>query len=108
VRRGDVVTVVVQGDYGKPRPAVVIQSDNFAEYPSVTVLPLTLTLFETPLVRVTIAPNAKNGLTKKSQVMIDKAATLPCEKIGGVIGSLGYVEMQEIDRCLAVFLGIAK
>jgi mRNA interferase MazF len=108
MRRGSLVTIAVQGDYGKPRPAVVIQSDNFAEYPSVTVLPLTSTLFETPLVRVTIEPSVENGLTKKSQVMIDKAATLPREKIGGVIGSLGYVEMQEIDRCLAVFLGIAK
>ncbi|MFM2083213.1 MAG: hypothetical protein RLY95_31 [Pseudomonadota bacterium] len=108
MRRGSLVTVAVQGDYGKPRPAVVIQSDNFAEHPSITVLPLTSTLFDTPLVRVTIEPNSDNQLAKKSQVMIDKAATLPREKIGGVIGSLGYVEMQEIDRCLAVFLGIAK
>lgn len=108
MRRGSLVTIAVQGDYGKPRPAVVIQSDNFAEHPSVTVLPLTSTIFDTPLIRVTIEPSGENGLTKKSQVMIDKAATLPREKIGGVIGSLGYVEMQEIDRCLAVFLGIAK
>jgi mRNA interferase MazF len=108
MRRGDLVTVAVQGDFGKPRPAVVIQSNNFAEHPSVTVLPLTSTLFDTPLFRVTLDPNVENRLNKKSQVMIDKAATLPREKIGGVIGSLGYVEMQEIDRCLAVFLGIAK
>jgi mRNA interferase MazF len=108
MRRGSLVTIAVQGDYGKPRPAVVIQSDNFAEHPSVTVLPLTSKLFDTPLVRVTIKPNSDNQLSKKSQVMVDKAATLPREKIGGVIGSLGYVEMQEIDRCLAVFLGIAK
>ncbi len=104
MKRGDLVTVAVQGDYGKPRPALVIQSDNFAEHPSVTVLPLSSTLFDTSLFRVTIAPNAENRLTKKSQAMIDKAATLP----RGKIGSLDYAEMQEIDRCLAVFLGIAK
>ncbi len=108
MKRGDLVTVAAQGDYGKPRPALVIQSDNFAEHPSVTVLPLSSTLFDTPLFRVTIAPNAENRLTKKSQAMIDKATTLPREKIGSVIGNLDYAEMQEIDRCLAVFLGIAK
>ncbi|MDI9335326.1 MAG: type II toxin-antitoxin system PemK/MazF family toxin [Cytophagales bacterium] len=108
MRRGSLVTVAVQGDYGKPRPAVVIQSDNFAEHPSITVLPLTSTLLDTPLVRVTIEPSSENRLTQKSQVMIDKSATLPRGKIGDVIGSLDYVSMQEVDRCLAVFLGIAK
>jgi mRNA-degrading endonuclease toxin of MazEF toxin-antitoxin module len=27
MRRGDVVTVAVSGGYGKPRPAIVVQSD---------------------------------------------------------------------------------
>jgi mRNA interferase MazF len=108
VRRGELVTIVVQGDYGKPRPAVVIQSNNFDQHPSVTVLPITSALFDAPLIRVTLEPNAENGLTKKSQAMVDKAVTISREKIGGAIGNLDYVSMQEIDRCLAVFLGIAK
>jgi mRNA interferase MazF len=108
MRRGSLITIAVQGDYGKPRPAVIIQSDNFNEHPSVTVLPLTSTLFDAPLIRVTIEPSPANQLAKKSQVMIDKAATIPHEKIGNLIGNLDYVSMQEIDRCLAVFLGIAK
>ena len=108
MRRGELVTVVVQGDYGKPRPAVVIQSNNFDQHPSVTVLPITSALFDAPLIRVTLEPNAENGLTKKSQVMIDKAVTISRKKIGAAIGSLDSVSMQEIDRCLAVFLGIAK
>ena len=27
MRRGDILTVAAPGDYGKPRPAVLIQSD---------------------------------------------------------------------------------
>lgn len=29
MKRGDLVTVATSGDYGKPRPALVIQSDAF-------------------------------------------------------------------------------
>lgn len=29
MRRGDIVTIALQGDYGKPRPALIIQSDLF-------------------------------------------------------------------------------
>lgn len=39
--RGDFVTIALQGDFGKPRPALVIQADQFSEHPSVTVLPVT-------------------------------------------------------------------
>ena len=49
MRRGEIVTVAVQGDYGKPRPAVVIQSDWLAETDSVLVCLLTSTVRETPL-----------------------------------------------------------
>jgi mRNA-degrading endonuclease toxin of MazEF toxin-antitoxin module len=27
VTRGDIVTVALQGDHGKPRPALIVQSD---------------------------------------------------------------------------------
>ena len=40
MKRGDLVTVAVSGDYGKPRPALVVQSDLFAELPTVTVVRL--------------------------------------------------------------------
>jgi mRNA interferase MazF len=37
VQRGDFVTVALQGDFGKPRPALVIQADSFADHATVTV-----------------------------------------------------------------------
>jgi mRNA interferase MazF len=107
-RRGDLVTVVVQGDFGKPRPALVLQADQFIEHTSVTVLPVSGTLVAAPLLRVTLAPASENGLLKPSQVMIDKSMTVKRSKIGRIIGRVGADTMVEVERCLAVFLGIAK
>lgn len=108
MNRGDVVTVAVQGDYGKPRPAVVAQADIFNEtHASITVLPLTSSIVDAPLFRLTIDPSRQNGLTRVSQVMIDKTITLPREKVGNVVGQLGDDTMIRISRALAVWLGIA-
>jgi len=106
--RGDFVTVAVQGDFGKPRPALVIQADQFSEHSSVTVLPVTSTLVAAPLLRITVEPSADNGLRKPSQVMVDKAVTIRREKIGKSIGRIDVNALIEIERCLALFLGIAK
>jgi len=72
MKRGDLVTVALPGDYGKPRPAVVIQSDLFDAHPSVTILPVTSELREAPLFCVQVEPTWDNGLRRLSQVMVDK------------------------------------
>ena len=108
IKRGDVVSIATQGDFGKPRPALVIQSDLFSEHPSISVLPVTSFLIDAPLLRITLEPNELNGLKKTSQVMVDKTVTVVREKIGAQIGSIDFATMQEIDRCLAVFLGIVR
>src|ERR1700676_5192220 len=61
VRRGDIVTIVLPGAYGKPRPALVVQSDLFDTLASVTVLPVTSELRTAPLLRISIEPNTDNG-----------------------------------------------
>lgn len=107
-KRGDLVTIAMQGDFGKPRPALVIQADQFAELSSITVLPVSGTLVAAPLLRITIEPSRQNGLQKRSQVMVDKAMTVRREKIGPAIGHIDADVLVEVERCLAVFLGIAK
>jgi mRNA interferase MazF len=107
MKRGDIITIAVKGDYGNPRPALVIQSNLFREHPSVTVLPITSELRNTPIFRIAITPSKGNGLRKQSQVMADKMMTVPREKCGDVFGKLEDTEMLEITRALAVFLGIA-
>ena len=105
-RRGDLITIALQGDYGKPRPALIIQSDLFSEHPSVTILPVTSDLRGTPLFRIPIKPTESNGLRKPSEVMVDKAQTVPREKIGDVFGHMVEEDMLAINRTLAVFLGV--
>jgi mRNA interferase MazF len=103
--RGDVVVVSLPGDYGKPRPALVIQSDLFPEHPSVTVLPITSHLVEAPLLRIEIGP--ESGLKQVSQIQIDKAQTPRRERIGAIIGRVDRATLAAVNRALAVFLGLA-
>lgn len=108
MRRGDFVTIAMQADFGKPRPALVIQADQFSDHASATVLPITSELVAAPLLRVTVQPSAENGLQKSSQVMVDKALTVRRDKVGPTFGCINSDALVEVERCLAVFLGIAK
>ncbi len=105
--RGNLVTVALQGDYGKPRPAVVIQSDLFDGHPSVTVLPLTTELRDTPLFRISVEPSAGNGLRQRSQIMIDKIHTVPRTRLGNTLGKLTDDQQVAVNRSLMLFLGLA-
>ena len=107
MKRGDLVTVSLSGDYGKPRPALVIQSNLFDEHPSVTILPITSEFRDTPLFRITIEASKENGLQKRSQVMVDKTHTVLREKLSKPFGSLDDTSMLAINRAVALFLGFA-
>jgi len=106
MRRGDLVTIALSGDYGKPRPALVVQADAFDGLTSVTVLRVTSELHDWPLFRITIEANEDTGLQKRSQVMVDKAATVPRSRIGQRIGCLDIDRMEDVGTALARFLGL--
>ncbi len=108
MRRGDLVTIAIQGDFGKPRPALVIQADQFGDHTSATVLPITSARVAAPLMRVNVQPNQENGLQMPSQIMVDKAITVLRDKVGPTFGRIDPDVLVEVERCLAVFLGIAK
>jgi mRNA interferase MazF len=106
VRRGDLVTIALSGDYGKPRPALVVQDDAFDALTSVTVLRLTNELHDWPLCRITVEAARGTGLQRRSQVMIDKVATVPRSRIGQRIGRLDGDTMRAVSAALAKFLGL--
>jgi mRNA interferase MazF len=107
MKRGDLVTVALQGDLGKPRPALLIQSDLFSDHPSVAVLPVTSNLQAAPLFRIGIEPDASNGLRQPSQVMVDKMQAVPRLRVGPVFGRVDDATMLAVNRALAVFLALA-
>ena len=108
MQRGDLVTVAAAGDYGKPRPAVIVQTDAFPEnHALVVVCQLTTELADAADFRVTIEPKPENGLRLKSQVIADKPVTIRRERIGRKIGHLGNQDMARLGIALAFVLGLA-
>jgi mRNA interferase MazF len=107
MQRGQFVLIATQGDYGKPRPALVVQSNLFAELPSVVVCPLTSTIrVDADQFRIDVEPSPSNGIRQPSQITIDKITTIPVNKIGGVIGQADDALMVRVNRALALFLSI--
>ena len=106
MKRGDLVPVVLAGANGKPRPALVIQSDLFARHPSVTILPVTTEIRPIETFRIAVAPSERNGLCAPSQIMVDKAHTIPSDKAGEAFGELEARTLAAVNRALAVFLGL--
>lgn len=108
MKRGDLVTVALPGDFGKPRPALVVQADLFnATHASVTVLPITSAAVDAPLFRIALQPNAANRLKAPSQIMVDKVFSVRTDRVGKTIGRVGDDTMIAVGRALAVWLGIA-
>lgn len=106
MKRGDIVIIVTSGDYGKPRPALIVQADAYSDLASVTVLPLTSELHDLPLLRITIEAAESTGLRVRSQVMVDKPTTVPRAKVGLRVGRVDPESLTIIDRALAKFLGL--
>jgi mRNA interferase MazF len=108
VSHGDIVTVAAGGGFGgKPRPAVIIQSDQFETSSSATVCLFTSDAVDAPLIRLQVQPSAENGLFGPSRLMIDKITTVPASKIGKRIGRLEADDLLRLNRALSVFLGLA-
>lgn len=107
MRRADLVTVAMPGDFGKPRPALIVQADEFEGTGTVTVLLVSTTFVDAPLIRPTVQPTPENGLRKPSQVMIDKVMSVKRDKLGPPFGRLDDETMISVTRSLAVFLGLA-
>lgn len=108
LRRGDVVIVAAAGDYGKARPAVVVQTDALpAAHASVVVCQMTSTLIDASDLRITIEPTPANGLRERSQIMADKPVTLMRSRLPAPVGKLTAAEMARVMAVLAFVIGIA-
>ena len=105
-QRGDVVVCVLAGDYGKPRPAVVVQSDLFnSTHASVTVCPVTSEKATAPLFRLPLRAG-RHGLRQSSWIMTDKITSIRRERITRKIGVLETSEIRTLDEALQRWLGL--
>ncbi len=102
------MTVAASGDYGKPRPAVIVQTDALpAAHESVVICQMTSECSDAPDFRVTIDPTRKNGLRVRSQVMADKPVTVRRERIGRQVGHLDDKDISRLNIALAFVIGLA-
>ena len=109
MKRGDVIVVALQGDLGKPRPAIVVETDRLAPTNHVLVCPGTsYVLHGTPNRRVLVQPSPENGLREPTFFQIDKINPARRDRCGAVIGSLDSATLEQIDQRLEVLLGLAE
>jgi mRNA interferase MazF len=106
MKRGDLIVVAAPEDYGKPRPAVVIQSDALEETGSLLVCLLTTTQRPAPFYRLPLEPTPENGLREASDVMVDKIFALPRGKCGEPIGRLTPAQIGALNHRLALVIGL--
>jgi mRNA interferase MazF len=107
--RGDIITVAAGGGYGgKPRPAVVVQADEFSDSEAVTFCLITSVFVDVPRTRLRIEPSPGNGIKKVSWIMADKIMTVRSDKIGRRVGRLSAADMAALDHAIALYLGLAR
>ena len=110
MKRGEIFSVSAPGDYGKPRPALVLQTDalNDLKIPSLVVCPMTSTLVDAPLIRISVNPSRENGLKKESQLMVDKIQAVSRARVGERVGKMDSKTMKRINQSLAFVLGLGE
>jgi mRNA interferase MazF len=107
VKRGDIVLTAPAGDYGKPRPAVVVQSDALVHVNSVILGLMTSTIVDAPIYRITLDPTEENGLRAISQIMVEKLVAVRRDKCSAAIGRLTRDQITALNHMLALVVGIA-
>lgn len=107
MKRGEIWTVSGTGYAGKPRPAVIVQSDFYDRTESITLCAVTTHERDAPLIRIPVLPSPGNGLRAPSHLMIDKLTTVPKQRLGVRVGQLDDADLHKLDRAIVVFLGLA-
>lgn len=107
VRRGDIAIAALAGDYGKPRPVLIVQNNALSEVvDSVIVCPFSTSIESTVIARLRIEPSAENGLEHASILMIEKLTVLHVSRISRVIGRLEDSHMDRVNLSVAFVLGL--
>lgn len=107
--RGEIWTVAAAGYASKPRPAVVVQADEYEELESITVCLMTSDPERAEdLLRIQVPSSEANGLRRDSRIMIDKVVTVPRSKLGERLGILEPIILAELESSLLAFLGLTR
>ncbi len=108
MKRGDVV-IVAYGELGRPRPAVIVQSNELGDT-TTTVLacPITSETTEKLPLRPIIEAADSNGLRIRSQIMTDRVLAVPRARVRQIIGTIDKLTSARLDTALLVTLGLTR
>jgi mRNA interferase MazF len=106
LKRGDICIVASAGEFGKPRPALIVQADSALMDVAITYVPITSDLELVPQLRVPVLPDGQNGLLKPSELMVDRINTATLSRFGGVIGRIDAATLQRVEAAMLVHLGL--
>lgn len=108
MKRGEIWTVAGGVYASRPRPALLVQDDLFGETASVTVVPLTTSFTDAPMLRIRIPSSELSGLERDSDIMVDKLTTVRRTNVQTRVGRLTSDQLAEVERALMTFLGLAR
>ncbi len=106
MNQGDIVIAVLSGDYGKPRPTVLVQSHALLDSESLLLCPLTSDVSTAGPFRLEIQATSDNGLQQASVAMTDKITAVPRRRCREVVGRLAEAEVKAIDAGLIFVFGL--
>ena len=108
-KKGDIVSVSKsnKGESGIML-AVIIQADwfNIGNPPSYVISLISSRVYPELDFRPIIKPDAKNGLSMLSQVVVDKIRTIRSGQILNKTGQIDKQNLKDINGCLKAILGL--
>ncbi|AQR61348.1 hypothetical protein BZG35_06545 [Brevundimonas sp. LM2] len=106
MNRGQLLIAVLSGDFGKPRPAVLVQSSALFDAESLLICPMTSEVETASRFRPLIHPTALNGLQEPSVIMTEKVTAVPRRRCRERIGELTPEQIEDLDTALMFVLGL--
>ena len=106
--RGTVVIVSVPGEFGKPRPAVVVQDTRLTRLmESVGIALITTSERGGRHLRIKVEPTRENALRATSRIMADKLFSLHKHRVHQIVGRMDDFTMRRVDEALKTILSLA-
>jgi mRNA interferase MazF len=110
IMRGDLyyadLNPVIGSEQGGVRPVLIVSNDMGNRHsPTVIIAAITGKAMK-PTLPTHHELRATNGLDRESIVLLEQIRTIDKQRLKNHVGALGWDDMQEVDRALAVSLGL--
>jgi mRNA interferase MazF len=106
INRGEIWSVAWTNIARKPRPALVIQAEEYRLTETDILALITTTENEASALRIPIKADENNGLLHDSFICLDKLMAIPLANLGKCYGKVSDEVMHEVNARLIKILGI--